>query len=199
LAASSVLAVFVWRSWPGGEDHAGLVLVVGSRTFADVLERHWSCVRNRGSSHHDESLPYDPELIARKLGKELGLAVLVPDFSPQGFRLVGVDRCGIGGRPGSHALYRSTEKDIALSVFSVGRLADLGPDKEDEEQGSECYVSADGSTSVIAWHHGKETHFMCADLPQGTILNLARMVRTANIALYGLEIGPWMLAAVALE
>lgn len=196
MAAALLLAVVTWQTWPSGGAETDAFILVTGRTASEVREQHWQCTRS-GSEHHDESLSRDPAVIAERLSKELGLEVLVPDFSARGFELLGADRCGIGGRPGSHALYRERNDETTLSVFTVGRIAELGPERSDAAAGNgQFYVSSTGSTRMIAWHRGRQTHVMCGEVPKATIRSLAGEVRTASATPAYPEV---MLAAVGME
>lgn len=196
MAAALLLAVVTWQTWPRGGAKPDAFILVTGRTVAEAREQHRQCTRS-GSQHHDESLSRDPAVIAERLSKELGLDVLVPDFSARGFELLGADRCGIAGRPGSHVLYRERKDETTLSVFTVGRIAELCPERGGAAAGDgQFYVSATGPTRVIAWHRGKQTHLMCGEVPEATIRSLAGEVRTASASP---AYAGTMLAAVGME
>ena len=180
LAAAILIAALLWWQWPGRPRHPGRLITVSGKVVDDIREQHRRCVLRRGVNHHDETLPRDLRGIADRLSAELQLAVIAPDYSAQGFELVGADRCGVMGRAGAHVLYHSAS-DVALSVFTVVRIAAFSGRATSGDARDEYYVSWDEPLGVVAWHTGPQTHAICANLPRDRLLDLAYGGRTATV------------------
>jgi anti-sigma factor (TIGR02949 family) len=184
LAAAILATAVLWWQWPSRPRHPGRFITVSGKVVDDIREQHRRCVLRRGVNHHDETLPRDLRGIASRLSAELQLAVIAPDYSAQGFELVGADRCGIMGRAGAHILYHSAT-DVALSVYTVARIATFGGRAGAGNTTDEYYVSWDEPLGVVAWHTGPQTHAICANLPRDRLLDLAVGGRTATAEVPG--------------
>ena len=180
LAASLVAAMAVWQFWPVPHSQIGQATVVYARAAADVRAQHGLCVTRHGPDHHDNSLSRELPVIARRLGERLGLRVIAPDLESFGYELIGADRCGIKGRPGSHILYRPPQGGDMLSVFTVQRMAEMIPDGLTRIAGRDYYVNADAEPTLVAWHESGETQVFCANLAPPRLLQIAGDVRTAS-------------------
>jgi len=82
------------------------------------------------------------------------------------------------GRRGTHVLYHSSN-GIALSVFTVVRIAALRGKTEGGDPESAYYASWDEPLGAVAWHDGPQTYAICAYLPRARLLDLADGGRTA--------------------
>lgn len=180
VAASLLLAVSLWRHWPSDQPKPGTATVVSARAASDIRQQHEQCVTRNPWDHHDESLSRQLPLIADRLSRRLGLAVLAPDLSAGGFELVGADRCGVRGRQGAHILYHSRATDTMLSVFTVVRMSELQPSGLNRFGGRDYYAATEGGLSVVAWHDGQQTHALCGSLPEMNLIELAGQVRVAG-------------------
>lgn len=182
IAAGLVLAATMWQFLPTGSSPSpGQITVVAGRAVADVREQHRRCLIEHRYDHHDESLTlYLPE-IAKRLSQRLRMKVIAPDLSREGFVLVGADDCGIRGRPGAHVLYRAESNDVALSLFSVARMGDLGAAANTACAERRCFVSTEDALTVAAWHEGAETYAMCAAVAEETLLGMVDEIRTAGL------------------
>lgn len=196
VAAALLVAAGMWQYWPRSEPRLNVVSVVPGRVVADVREQHRYCVSHRGESHNDVSLPRDFRIIAERLSARLGMGVIAPDLSAFGVELVGADSCGMMGRPGAHVLYRSVSTGRMLSVFTVNRLAGLGPESGDGAVDGALLVSSDGSPCVVAWHDGPQTYLVCADVPEATLLEIGGRVSLAGAVQPGVWGGPQPVLAV---
>lgn len=175
-AASLLLVVGLWQPWITSP--SPILKVLPAQLVADVREQHRMCVQERGTNHFAPDLPRDPQALLAALQRDLHLAVAVPDLSGKGFTLIGVDRCGVAGRPGAHALYRSTEQEGELSLFTIARVATLVSDHVGRPADRGMIVSCDQSVLVVAWHHGRQTYLACAELSEGALRDLAEGIRT---------------------
>ncbi|MFQ5591522.1 MAG: anti-sigma factor family protein [Phycisphaerae bacterium] len=178
VAAALAAATGLWR-WTsdagGGGGRPGTV----ARIVTDVREQHRSCIRLRGAGHHDQSLSRDLETIAVRLSERLGLAVLAPDLSADGFSLLGADACGILGRRGAHVLYSAADDGVDLSVYTVERLAAIEPDSQRQEGHSGFLVDTDGPETVVAWNESRQTYISCGRIPRLRMIQIMRHVRLA--------------------
>ena len=181
MAAAIGSALLLWHYWPGTGSQPAKITVVTGKLVADVRGQHRLCVEQRGLGHHDASLPRDLPGMARSLSNELQLAVIVPDLSPRGFDLVGADRCGIMGRRGAHVLYQYSSTGVPLSVFTVGRVSELGSEARGSRAQREYFVSSSEPLCVVAWHGGPQTYAICGEFSEPTLLDLAGAPRTAHV------------------
>jgi anti-sigma factor RsiW len=196
MAAALLVAAGMWRHWPWSEPRLSVVSVVPGRVVADVREQHRYCVSHRGGNHNDVSLPRDLQIIAERLSARLSMDVIAPDLSAFGFELVGADSCGLMGRPGAHVLYQSVSTGRMLSLFTVNRLASLGPESGEGAVDGALLVSSEGSPSVVAWHDGPQTYLVCAEVPEATLLEIGGRVSTASAVQPGMWGGPQPVLAV---
>ena len=176
VAASLLLVVGLWQPWKISP--SPILTALPAQLVADVREQHRMCVQNRGANHFAPDLPREPRAIVAALRRDLNLTVAVPELSDKGFTLIGVDRCGLPGRPGAHALYRSTEHNGELSLFTIARGATLASDYVGSAADRGMIVSSDQSLLVVAWHHRRQTYLACAEMSEGTLRDLAEGIRT---------------------
>lgn len=181
MAAAIGSALLLWQYWPGSGSQPVKITVAAGKLVADVREQHRLCIEQRGLGHHDASLPRDLPGMARRLSNELQLAVIVPDLSAKGFDLVGADRCGIMGRRGAHVLYQYASTGVPLSVFTVGRVSELGSGAHGSTAQHEYFVSSSEPLCVVAWHGGPQTYVICGEFSEPTLLDLAGAPRTADV------------------
>ncbi|MFQ5493805.1 MAG: anti-sigma factor family protein [Phycisphaerae bacterium] len=181
MAAALGLVVTLRSQILSGPPEAGTITVVTGRVVADVRGQHAACVHGRGLRHHEAGLPRRVPDLGRILGRDLHLAVLAPDLSARGFNLVGADRCGIRGRRGAHVLYASAATGTMLSVFTVDRLAGLGPVAGSSKEKGGYFISDEG-TSVVAWDDGPQTYVLCGDFPTAELTSLANAVRNTAVS-----------------
>ncbi|MCH7592040.1 MAG: zf-HC2 domain-containing protein [Planctomycetes bacterium] len=177
--ASLLLVVGLWRSWAT----APLLRVADlpAQLVADVRHQHRTCVRERGVNHFDPTLPRTPSSIATVLGRDLRMRVAVPDLSHAGYRLIGADRCGVGRRKGSHALYYSDRPNGELSLFTVGRTAALASDRLGAVVEGNIVTAANERLAVVAWHDGPQTYLACAEILDDVLYDLVTAFRS-NLA-----------------
>ena len=182
LAAALFLAVFAYWYWPSTGAHCVMDTKVAGRGPEAVRQQHRLCA-SHAADHHDPALTRDLVQIAQRLGDELSLAVIAPDLSSDGFRLMGADRCGIGGRHGAHVLYQATSDGRLLSVFTVARWPDLTSEDQtsagqaSRQNDDEYFVSTDGALTVVAWHKGPDSHAVCAPANGAELVNLVDHLR----------------------
>ncbi|UCC30096.1 MAG: zf-HC2 domain-containing protein [Phycisphaerales bacterium] len=181
MAAAIGSALLLWQYWPGSGSQAAKITVATGKLITDVREQHRLCVEHRGLGHHDASLPRDLPGMARSLSNELQLAVIAPDLSTKGFDLVGADRCGIMGQRGAHVLYQYASTGAPLSVFTVGRVTELGSGADGSTAQREYFVSSSEPLCVVAWHGGPQTYAICGEFSEPMLLDLAGAPRTAGI------------------
>ena len=179
MAAAVAAAALLW--WPvGGEQQrGGMATVVPGRAVADIRQQHTICSRG-GGSHHEPGLSRDPDTIGKVLSAGLELAVIVPDFSGNGFELVGVARCGIRGRRGAHALYRQVDSGAELSVFTVTRMDSLRVQPVEAAPGHSYFVAEGTELSILAWHDGGQTYALCGPIPRASMIELVERVRMTD-------------------
>ena len=182
MAAVIGAALLLWQYWLSRGSQPAKVIVATGQFVTDVREQHRLCVDRRGLGHHDASLPRDLPGMARCLSNELQLAVIAPDLSIKGFDLVGTDRCGIMGRRGAHILYQYALTGAPLSVFTVGRVTELGSGANGSTRGRAYFVSSNQPLCVVAWHGGPQTYALCGEFSEPNLLDLAGAVRTASLA-----------------
>ncbi len=179
--ASVLLVVGLWRPWATAPSPLLRVGDLPAQLVADARHQHRTCVRQRGVNHFDPTLPRDPSSIATVLGRDLGMKVAVPDLSHAGYRLIGADRCGVGRRKGSHALYHSGRPNGELSLFTVGRTAKLASDRLGAVVEGNMVTAADDRLAVVAWHDGPQTYLACAEVPDDVLCDLVAAFRS-NLA-----------------
>ncbi len=186
-AAVAACLTLVWWGWsasaPSVSPKPGAITVVPGQVVSDVRIQHHRCAFGEGGPHHAPDLPRSPAGIAEVLSREMGLKVLSPDFSKQGFELIGADRCGILGRPGAHVMYRQGKSGPWLSLFTVARLPYFNRPASSSGSGSTQPAYAtfrqDGVT-VLAWNEGRQTYFACSKLPAEQVKSLVNAVRTSR-------------------
>lgn len=184
LAAALFLAAFAYWYWPSTGAHCVMDTKVAGRGPEAVRLQHRLCA-SHAADHHDPALTRDLAQIAQRLGDELSMAVIAPDLSSNGFRLVGADRCGVGGHPGAHVLYRATSDGTVLSVFTVARWPDLTSEDQTSagQAGSrnddEYFVSTDDALTVVAWHKGPDSHAVCASADGAELVSLVEHMGVA--------------------
>lgn len=176
VAAALAFSVIAWRLWPGEQIKPGTMTVVWAQAVADVRDQHLHCVGHMGDRHHDESLGRDVSEVEARLSERLGIPVRVPDLTNHGFRFIGADRCGIRGRAGAHALYRSPESGQSCSVFTVALMPELDVASGRRIGGRSFFVSIVKDTHVLAWHEGGYTYVVCVngDIAEDSLLAMAR-------------------------
>ncbi len=179
--ASLLLVVGVWRPWVAAPSPLLRVADLPAQLVADARHQHRACVRERGMNHFDPTLPRNPSAIATVLGRDLGMRVSVPDLNRAGYKLIGVDRCGVGRRKGSHALYYSGRPNGELSLFTVARTATLASDRLGAVGEGNVVTAADDRLAVVAWHDGPQTYIASAEVPDDVLCDLVSAFRT-NLA-----------------
>lgn len=175
--ASLLLVLAVWRPWTTRPTSILLAPDLSAQLVTDARTQHRDCVWYRGANHQSDTLPRDPESIVSVLRQEFGIRVAVPDLGTQGYELVGVDRCGIGQRKGSHALYRSGEPNGELSFFTIERKAMLASDRFAVSKANERIPADNDRLSIVAWHDGPQTYVACAEVPESELADIARSIR----------------------
>lgn len=183
LAAAITLAVYMAWFPQAAELPIGILTVMANQPILDVGAQHQACAL-LGPKHHDASLPRDLSDISRRLGEELNLTVLAPNLEAQGFDLLGADKCGIRGRPGAHLLYHSATTGELLSIFTVGRWAQLDAGLSIDESvrlsEGEVLASAGDEIQVVAWHEGSCTHALCGPFSGERLVGLVTRMRIAS-------------------
>ena len=176
--ASLLLVVGLWRPWVAEPSPLLRVADLPAQLVADARHQHRTCVRERSANHFDPTLPRDPSSIATALGRDLGMRVAVPQLNHLGYRLIGADRCGVGRRKGSHALYRSSSPNGELSLFTVGRTAALASDRLGAAVKRNMVTADDDRLAVVAWHDGPQTYLACAEVPEDVLCDLVAAFRS---------------------
>jgi len=180
LAAAFFLVAFAYWCWPSTEAHSVMHTKIAGRGVDAVRQQHRLCA-SHATDHHDRALTRDLVQIAQRLGDELGMTVIAPDLTFNGFRLMGAHRCGVGGRPGAHVLYQATSDGRLLSIFTIARWADLtSEDRKSASQArDEYFVSTDGALTVVAWHKGSDSHAVCGPGDGAELVSLVEHMRVA--------------------
>ena len=180
MAAVLVAAVSAWQYVPTVDVSSGTMTTLAVRTVADVARIHRDCSRNRRSNHHNSALPENAVQLASELSRQLGFQVIVPDFTPSGFALVGADFCALGGRDTAHVLYaQQAEGGAALSVFSTKHIPELRPAGITVLGNTGVFVREVGELTVAAWHDNGQTYTFCSELAERSLLRTINQIRTA--------------------
>lgn len=182
VAAAVALAAALWFLGPWSGQREGRPVTAAARVVDDVRVQHRACVTRYGVNHHDPSLSRDLSTIAKRLSRRLGLAVIAPDLSKDGFDLLGADRCGIPGHPGAHVLYQSPSSGTTLSVYTVERVAALKPNSAGPAGVRRYFVAVDGPETVLAWHDAAQTYISCGEVDETRMKEMMGHVRIADVA-----------------
>lgn len=180
MAAALFIVAGIWWSWPEFTPRQGSITVVTGQTVTDIRQQHDRCLYGRGLAHHASDLPRSLVGIRQILSKELKLKVLAPDLSNYGYQLVGADRCGIVGRPGAHVMYRTSDGDSTLSLFSVAHLDFLITSSKSDGGQTPYFVSEQNKSTVLAWHDGAQTYVVCGNRPPYSLQLIFNEVRIAS-------------------
>lgn len=180
MAASIMIILAIWPMDDPTKDNPRSFSQIPAQTVSAVLDQHYTCAREEGVNHHDDTLTRSLATISQKLSQKLGLSIIAPDFSSRGFELVGANRCGISGHPGSHVLYHSDQDSVLLSVFSLSRLGELKMNDVSDLPGRHYFIANTDHLNVIAWHQGQESHILCADISRDDLIGLVEGIRTAG-------------------
>ena len=175
--ASVLLVVAVWRPWTPKRAPILMASDLSAQLVADARVQHDRCVWHRGANHHDPALPRDAKAIKAVLSRDLKLAVAVPELQNIGYELVGVDRCGIGQRKGSHALYHSGAPNGELSFFTVERTALLASDRVAAPPAVERIAGSHDDLSIVGWNDGPQTYVVCAEVPEHVLAEIVGAIR----------------------
>jgi len=181
IAAAACMALLwvLWSVWRFQTPLPGTVTMVAGQAVADIREQHRLCQLRRAQLTHTVSRVQGPRAIASQLSFELGIKVIVPDFTDRGFEIAGAGRCGARGHRGAHVLYRSSLDHAALSVFSLVRLEGFGGDAMKTGNDLEYFVSTSDELTVVAWHEGKQSYAFCAESTEPQLMSMIDSVRTA--------------------
>ena len=184
MAAALVGAVMIWQ-WQSGPTvvpiQTGSATVIQTHLGKEAQTQHNRCaMRARNDNHHDPSLGRDPAEITQKLTRDLKLAVMAPDLTEQGFRLLGADRCGMMGRPGAHILYEDQDGRL-LSVFSItlGECGGVSFGTPSSDGGFDFSAERLDGLSVVAWTEGCATYVFCSEITQQQLVDAAGAARSA--------------------
>lgn len=175
--ASLLLVVAVWRPWTGARAPVLSAANLPAQLVANVRSQHRTCVWQRGPNHHDAARPRDPKLITTMLARDLGMVVAVPELGVRGYELVTVDRCRVGRRKASHAIYRSGVPNGELSFFTVERTASLASDRVATTPDRELVAADHAPLSVVGWHDGPQTYLACAEVPEHVLFDIVNSIR----------------------
>lgn len=179
MAAVLVAAVSAWQYMPDADVSSGTMTTLAVRTVADAARIHRDCASNRRSNHHHSTLPENAVQLASHLSRRLGFQVIVPDFTPSGFTLVGADFCALGGRDTAHVLYtQQAEGGAALSVFSTKYIPELRPASVTTRGNTGVFVREVGELTVAAWHENGQTYTFCSELAERPLLRTIHQIRT---------------------
>ena len=106
------------------------------------------------------------------------MRVAVPELIHVGYKLIGVDRCGVGRRKGVHALYRTGSPGSELSLFTIGRAAALVSDPIGPSKGVGAVPEIDDRLAVVGWVDGPQTYIACAEVSEGALYDLVAAFRS---------------------
>ena len=177
--ASLLLVVGLWRLSPEPLSPLLEAADLPASLVADARHQHRACIRERGENHYDPALPRAANAIATILARDLGMRVAVPQLDHAGYKLIGVDRCGVGRWRGSHALYRSVGRPNGeLSLFTISSEAALASAQVGVDGEHIKITAADLRLAVVAWNDGSQTYMACAEVPSDALRHLVATFRS---------------------
>lgn len=113
----------------------------------------------------------DAAAVSAWLLDQTGIAVLLPDATPDDCRLVGARSCEIAGRSAAFVLYRLDGVPSTLIVIN-GRGIDLGQMAQVEHEGRTYWVDRCQRHTVLACRRGEQLYAAVSTLPEPQLVCL---------------------------
>lgn len=113
----------------------------------------------------------DAAAVSAWLLDQTGIAVLLPNATPDGCRLIGARKCEIEGRTAAFALYRLDGVPSTLIVLN-GQGIDFGQMAQVEHEGRTYWVDRCKGHTVLACREGEQLYAAVSTLPEPQLVCL---------------------------